>query len=111
MQAHGYLLPAYSSALVTREYLDGVRAKEYYCPHKQDNIPKLEVPNPPPKMELLKLWKQAVHEKVIEEPNMDAKWNRILATLELIEYEGKLPDNDWLITVLSDVPGDTCIIF
>ena len=41
----------------------------------------------------------------------DRKWNRILATLAMIEKEGKLPDNDWLILALSDVPGPDCEIF
>ena len=68
MQGHGYLLPAYSCAIVTRDYLDGIRLGEYYCPHKRDKIPKLDVPNPPLKTELLKLWKKALKEKVQEDP-------------------------------------------
>ena len=36
MVQHGYLLPAYGSALVTREFLDGVRHRIYYCPTKED---------------------------------------------------------------------------
>ena len=60
MLGHGHLLPSYGCALVTRDYLDGVRDGIYYCPNKKDKIPKLEVANPPPKNELLKLWKKAV---------------------------------------------------
>ena len=41
----------------------------------------------------------------------DIKWCAILATIAMIEAEGKLPDNDWLITALSDVPGPECEIF
>ena len=68
MIGHGYLLPAYGSALVTREFLDGVRAKIYYCPTKDDKVPHIEVANAPPKEELLKIWKKAVKKKVQEEP-------------------------------------------
>ena len=49
--------------------------------------------------------------KVQEEPQNDAKWNRILSTMALIEYEGKLPDNDWLLVCLADVPGPSCEVF
>ena len=62
MVGHGHLLPVFSSAIITREYLDGIRAGHYYCPHRKDKIPKLDVPNPPPKAELLKLFKTAVYE-------------------------------------------------
>ena len=34
MIGHGYLLPSYGCALVTREFMDGVRKKIYYCPTK-----------------------------------------------------------------------------
>ena len=53
----GWLMPTISCSLVTREYMDGIRKGEFYCPHKNDNIPKMNVANPPPKMELLKIWK------------------------------------------------------
>ena len=59
----------------------------------------------------MKIWKKAVLAKVVDEPEKDDKWNAILATLELIEEEGKLPDNTWLITCLADVPGPSCEIF
>ena len=111
MIGHGYILPSYGCALVTRDYLDGVRKGWYYCPTKDDHIPHLEVANPPPKEELLKIWKKAVKIKVEKEPINDAKWNRILCTMKLIEYEGKLPDNDWLLVCLADVPGPDCEVF
>lgn len=75
------------------------------------NVPNLYVANPPPKEVLLKILKRAVREKIVSEPEQDDKWNSILATLALIEEEGKLPDNDWIITCLSDVPGPDCEIF
>ena len=60
---------------------------------------------------LLKIFKRAVIQKVQEDPDQDEKWNAILATLSLIEQEGKLPDNDWIMTCLADVPGPDCEIF
>ena len=54
-------------------------------------------------MELLKIWKKAVYEKVVDEPLMEVRWNSMLATIMLIEEEGKLPDNEWLLTVLSHI--------
>ena len=60
MVSHGHILPSYGCALVTREYLDGIRMEMYYCPNSSDNIPHLEAANPPPKEELLKIWKKAV---------------------------------------------------
>ena len=75
------------------------------------NVPNLYVANPPPKEVLLKILKRSVREKIVEEPEQDEKWNAILATLALIEEEGKLPDNDWIITCLADVPGPDCEIF
>ena len=38
MIGHGYILPSYGCALVTRDYLDGVRKGWYYCPTKDDHI-------------------------------------------------------------------------
>lgn len=35
----------------------------------------------------------------------------MLSTFALIEGEGKLPNNEWLITCLTDVPGIECEIF
>ena len=35
----------------------------------------------------------------------------MLSTFALIEEEGKLPNNEWLITALTDVPGSDCEIF
>ena len=34
-----------------------------------------------------------------------------MSTMALIEYEGKMPDNEWLIVCLADVPGKSCAIF
>ena len=62
-------------------------------------------------MELLKIWKKAVYHKVETEPENDDKWNSMLALIALIENDGKLPDNIWLITVLADCPGPSCEIF
>ena len=81
MIRHGWLLPTISSSLVTREYMDGVRTKQYYCPHIEDEIPKLLVANPPPKLELLKIWKKAVYQKVRTDPANDQKWNSMLAVI------------------------------
>lgn len=75
------------------------------------NVKKLYVANPPPKEVLLKIFKKAARDKCIEDPENDSKRNAILATLKLIETEGKLPDNEWIITCLSDVPGPDCEIF
>ena len=113
MVSHGYIMPTLSSSIVTREYMDGIRKGEYYCPHRSQNIPKLAVANPPPKLELLKIWKKAVYDKVKtdRDPKNDAKYNAILSTIEMIETDGKLPDNDWLIVVLADIPGKDCEIF
>ena len=66
MVSHGYIMPTLSCALVTRGYMDGVRKGEYYCPHKSQDIPKLCVANPPPKLELLKIWKRSVYKAVQE---------------------------------------------
>ena len=100
-----------TSAIVTRTYLDAIRKGHYYCPHVRDNILPLRCPNPPPKMELLKIWKKAVYEKVVDEPSLEAIWNSMLATIMLIEEEGKLPDNEWLLTVLAHIQGKECEIF
>lgn len=35
----------------------------------------------------------------------------MLATIKMIEDDGKTPDNDWMIIALSDVPGKDCEIF
>ena len=35
----------------------------------------------------------------------------MLATISLIEEEGKLPDNEWLLTVLSHIQGKECVVF
>ena len=35
----------------------------------------------------------------------------MLATITLIEEEGKLPNNDWLLLVLAHVEGEDCEIF
>ena len=108
---HGWLLPSWSCAMITRPYLDGIRVNKYYCPHKSDRIPNLYVANPPPKEVLLKIWKRSARKMAEEEPDQDDKVNAILATLTLIEQEGKLPDNNWIITCLADVPGPDCEIF
>ena len=111
MERHGYLLPSLSCAMVSREYLDGIRLGQYYCPHKRDKIPKLVIANPPPKKELLRLWKKGCYDKCVEEPDKADKWNSILSTLELIEEEGKLPDSAWLTIALADCPGTECEVF
>lgn len=107
----GWIMPTISSAIVTRDFMDGIRRNEYYCPHVKQNIPTMNVANPPPKKELLKIWKKAVYQRVEEEPQNDKRWNAMLCTINLIEKSGKTPDNDWLIKVLSDVPGPNCEIF
>ena len=107
----GWLLPSFNSAIVTRPYLDAIRGDQYYCPHVRDNILPLRCPNPPPKMELLKLWKKAVYKKVLEEPTKEITWNAMLATITLIEEEGKLPNNEWLLTVLSHIEGRDSVVF
>ena len=110
---HGWLLPSLSCGFVTRPYLDGIRINQFYCPHNRDKVPKLFCANLPPKMELLRIWKKAVHKKAAEETDeaKDEKWCAMLATINMIEEEGKLPDTNWLITALSDVPGKECEIF
>ena len=110
-ERNGWLLPSMTSAIVTRTYLDAIRSGHYYCPHLTYNIKQLRCPNPPPKLELLKIWKRAVREKVVSEPGKEAMWNAMLATITLIEEEGKLPNNDWLITVLAHIEGKDCEIF
>ena len=35
----------------------------------------------------------------------------MLATLQLVEEAGKLPDNAWLLTVLAHIEGQECEIF
>ena len=65
----GWLLPAWSSGLITRHYLDGIRDNKYYCPHKSMKVPNLYVANPPPKEILLKILKRAVRVKCEEEPD------------------------------------------
>ena len=70
--------------------------------------------NPPPKQELLSLWKTAVYDAIKANKNnkvKDKEYNRMLSTIELIEWENKLPDNEWLIRVLSYIPGPSCEIF
>ena len=107
----GWLLPSYNSAIVTRTYLDAIRKGHYYCPHKRHKIDHLRCPNPPPKIVLLKIWKKAVREKVVEEPERADLWNPMLATIALIEEDGKLPNNDWLFIVLAHIEGEDCEIF
>ena len=107
----GWLLPAFNSAIVTRTYLDAIRRGQYYCPHVNHEILPLRCPNPPPKMELLKIWKRSLYKKVVDDPANEELWNRMLATLQLVEEEGKLPDNAWLLTVLSHIDGKECEIF
>ena len=107
----GWLVPSFSSAIVTRTFLDAIRAGQYYCPHIKYKILPLRCPNPPPKMELLKIWKRAVYQKVVDEPQKEKLWNAMLATITLIEEEGKLPNNEWLLTVLSHIEGKDCEIF
>ena len=110
-ERNGWLLPSITSAIVNRTYLDAIRKGQYYCPHVSYNILPLRCPNPPPKMELLKIWKKAVYEKVVEEPAKEELWNMMLATITLIEEEGKLPNNDWLLTVLAHIEGKDCVVF
>ena len=62
-------------------------------------------------MELLKIWKRSLYKKVVDDPANEELWNRMLATLQLVEEEGKLPDNAWLLTVLSHIDGKECEIF
>ena len=49
MGRNGWILPKFSSALVNRDFLDGVRQFVYYCPHVGERLPKLICVNPPPK--------------------------------------------------------------
>ena len=81
----GWLLPAISSGIVTRDYLDAIRAGQYYCPHFDHKIEQFRCPNPPPKMVLLQIWKKAVYQKAKTEPQKDDLWNSMLATIKLIE--------------------------
>ena len=52
-----------------------------------------------------------MHDAIEKGNGQEEVLETMLATLELIEDEGKLPDNDWLIIVLSHIPGKTCPIF
>ena len=97
--------------MVTRTYLDAIRRGDYYCPHLKHDIPRLQCPNPPPKIVLLKIWKKAVTAKVVDEPGKMDLWNSMLATITLIEEEGKLPNNEWLYIVLAHIEGRQCEIF
>ena len=57
----GYVLPMYSSTLVTRDFLDGCRAGAYWVPRAKEGVVSKYVINPPPKSELIKLFKQGVN--------------------------------------------------
>ena len=60
----GWIMPSYKSAIVTRDFMDGCRQDVFWCPHKDDNIVVMLCVNPPPKQELLSLWKTAVYDAI-----------------------------------------------
>ena len=105
MARNGWLLPRYGAALVNRDFLDGIRLGAYYCPAVKDGIVKLPCPNPPPKAELIALFEAAVAARPVDEDSA-----RLAGLLSLMEL-GKLPDNDWLLLLLSHVPGRDCSVF
>ena len=78
MVRHGWIMPSYKCAVVTRDFMDGLRQGVFWCPHKNDNISVLLCANPPPKDELLSIWKTAVYDQIAKtEKNklMDEKYN------------------------------------
>ena len=78
MIRHGWILPSYKCAIVTRDFMDGLRQGVFWCPHKNDNIVVLLCANPPPKEVLLKLWKSAVYDAIAKSKKnklMDEKYN------------------------------------
>ena len=49
-------------------------------------------------------------ERIDDGDGEDAVLHRMESLAELME-EGQLPDNDWLLLLLSKMPGDSCPIF
>ena len=98
----GYMLPTYKASLVSRDYLDGCRARSYYCPMAEDLIKVKYVPNCPPKHVMLGFFKKAVRDKTVQSRFTK---NRIIQMKNLIEImdEGKMPDCPWFVLLLSHV--------
>ena len=38
MVRNGWIMPSYKCAVVTRDFMDGIRQGVFWCPHKNDNI-------------------------------------------------------------------------
>ena len=104
------MLPSYHSAMVNREYLDGVRELVYYAPKVTDGHAKHQCVNPPPKSVLLELFRTGVHARVHLNQGDDTVLDRMLSLIELMD-SGKLPDNEYFLVLLSVVPGASCPIF
>ena len=48
----GWLLPAKKQAICTKDFLEKVRNKEVWCPHRDQGVVTPKVVTPPPKQDL-----------------------------------------------------------
>ena len=86
---NGYYPPRLKSGMATEAYLVGVMDATYYCP-KAEEIRIRLCPRPPSKAVLLEKFKKIMHSKGLKSGLVEGKW----------------PDTQWLLAVISTLAPD-----